>query len=185
MLIFLCVYRFLFTPKGMMLARGTMAQINLGISEYLKLGVLRCIQTANDVYLERQRKKFVDEAQSRYPQDWFERYLKFFGRFQFDENAQVNIPTLVDEDMREYGGKSNTVLMPWKIPHFQKHVNPRFTEFSRIGDSARATLESSIDSYGSLGNNKVYIVRAFDTDRNRGPIDLLKNDILMGEAFLM
>ncbi len=107
------------------------------------------------------------------------------GILQREEHAVQYISNWVQEEQKAYGGQSNSVALHWKLAMYLTIVNPKFTEYWRIGDSALETLEQGIDGFGQFGKHKVYIVRSFDVDRDHGPIDLLKRRVVYGEYYIM
>ncbi len=117
---------FLLTPKGMMLARGVLDQLNVSIEEHLKLGVMHgtpnlcriqcvthscpAIQHARDFAYARMAE--LNEAPSADTQlHNLEFNRDFFGILQFRENAIPLLLNYVKETMRAYGGEYDVALM--------------------------------------------------------------------------
>jgi hypothetical protein len=72
-------YRFLLDPRGQVIARGVMDQINDGIETHLKMGVMHAIIHAKDYALSRERERLQQTWKSRNIDAFFARTKKYWG----------------------------------------------------------------------------------------------------------
>lgn len=68
-------------------------------------------------------------------------------------------------------------------------LSDRRTEYYRIGESARATLDQIISSPTRLGEGpasvEAFLVQEFTQGRAKRPLDLLKRTLVYGEVYPM
>jgi hypothetical protein len=76
-------------------------------------------------------------------------------------------------------------LVPFALAHYVTVINPFYTTFITGGEAAVRRLERGVDAFGTWGQSKVYIVRAYDTSRVTGPIDLLRRRFILCEYYVM
>jgi hypothetical protein len=179
-------HEMLFNEKGQFIIRGMMTQIDLGIRTHLNMGVLHAIVHSTDHILERERETNQKTFGSVRLDKFFERTKKFWGVLQRLPDAVYMIESWVDNDQKtNQAPLTDVVLVPFKIPFYITQVNPKYTTFSEIGESARATIEAGPDAFQRWGRHEVKLVSTFDVDRKTGPIDLLLREVVYGEWFLM
>ena len=183
-------HEFLLTPKGMMLARGVLDQLNLSIEEHLKLGVMKAIMHAKVTAKARAAElNQVVNAEGQLRNLHLNRDL--FGIMQFRKREDA-IPLLLNrvrETMRGYGGEFDTCLMHWSMAVYATILNDRRTEYYRIGDSARSTLDQIVSSPTRLGEGpgsvEAFLVQEFNQGRGKRQLDLLKRTMVYGEVYPM
>ena len=181
-------HEFLYDPKGQMIARKVMDQLNNGIEEGQKFGVMWAYAHVPDQAIARdleKSSKLLAQWGSRAIDSFFARTKRYFGIFQAEEKAHIIIENLLKEEMGEYGGEADSYLVPFALIHYVTVINPLFTEFMRGGERAVQTLERGTAAFGKWGTSNVYICRAYDTDRARGPVDLLRRRFVYSEYYVM
>lgn len=181
---------FLLTPKGMMLARGVLDQLNISIEEHLKLGVMKAIMHARVTAKARAaelNQSVTAEGQFRSLQ--LNRDL--FGIMQFRKRDDA-VPLLLNrvrETMRAYGGEFDVCLMHWSLAVYTTILNDRRTEYFRAGATANSTLNQIVSSPTRLGEGpgsvEAYLVQEFHQGRGKPQLDLLKRTLVYGEVYPM
>jgi hypothetical protein len=168
----------LMTSMGQMLARGLMDQLQAGIQTHLNVGVLSEVIHSPDYIYEKERGTLTKNWKSAKVEQFFRRNKFHWGILQREELAEQFLENFIREEQRTFGGKTDSVLLHWKLRMYLKLVNPKFTEYYRIGSSALDRIEQGIDAPGTFGTHRAYIVRTFDIDKENGPLDLLKQTVV-------
>ncbi len=175
---------FLLTPKGMVLARGVMDQINISIEEHLKIGVIHAIQRCRDAALARLAESNNAPTSNQQAHN-LERNKFFFGLLQFHDNGVTLLINFVRDTMNKYGGVFDVILMHWLVAMYTTNLIEKTTTYNLIGDSAKANFEAIISSPHRFGGIEAFLVQEFAQGRGQPPLELLRRRIVVGEYLVM
>jgi len=170
--------RMMFNAKGQFIIRGQMAQLERGFRTHLNMGVLHEIVHAPDNILMEEKKKLVSSFSSVRLDKMFDRTDEWWACLQRLPNPIEQTEAWVNRDQERYGGESDMVLLPWRIPFYLTTVQPRWTTYSEVGPDGPANVKAGPDSMTTWGRHRVRMVKAFDVDRAVGALDFLLREVV-------